>query len=280
MLSYRHSYHAGNHADVLKHIVLVQLLTYLARKDKPFWYIDTHAGAGRYRLDKDATTNRAEFHDGIERLWHAPNVPDEIGRYVEIVRSLNHSESLQLYPGSPQFANELMRAGDRLWLFELHPADYETLRAGYSDSKAVRVAKQDGFTSLKSLLPPEPRRALIMIDPSYEMQDDYTRVVTTLADARERFATGVYAIWYPLLKRTEAAALPEKLLGVAGDRWLDVRMTVRAGRDQHAGLYGSGMFVANPPHTLPTVMNAIMPSLTGLLAQDSTATYEVNFNIP
>lgn len=281
MLSYRHNFHAGNHADVLKHIVQIELLDYLTRKDKRLWYIDTHAGAGRYRLERDGPATRAEFRDGIERLWQAPDLPAGAARYVDVVRRANPSDELRFYPGSPLIAQHMVRRGDRLWLFELHPADHETLAATFGENaKAVRVARGDGFAGLRGLLPPEPRRALTMIDPSYELDADYADVVSALQDARLRFASGVYAIWYPLLKLAAAEKLPAALINAAGDRWLDVRMTVRQGRDRHSGLFGSGMLVVNPPHTLPAFLEATLPQVKALLAQDSSATFQIDYRIP
>ncbi len=195
--------------------------------------------------------------------------------------SINHDNKLRVYPGSPRIALCLLRPGDRLWLFELHPADHEYLATEFSaHTDPVRVAQQDGYQGLKGLLPPEPRRALTMIDPSYELATDYRAVVTALQDARERFATGCYAIWYPLLKNAAAERLPAELIAAAGERWLNVSLTVRAGRDQHAGLYGSGMFIVNPPHTLPAFLAETMPRLTELLAQDRTAHFDIDYRIP
>lgn len=281
MLSYRHSFHAGNHADALKHLVQIELLRYLMRKDKRLWYIDTHAGAGSYRLGESGRAERPEYRDGIERLWRAADLPPGIERYVALVRTANRDDQLQLYPGSPAIAQQLLRPSDRSWLFELHPSDYGYLEAEFKRSaKSTRVARQDGFAGLQGLLPPEPRRALIMIDPSYELDDDYTRVIAAMSDARQRFATGCYAIWYPRLIHAAAEQLPDALAAAAGERWLNVSMTVREGRDRHAGLFGSGMFIVNPPHTLPAFLDDTLPRLTELLAQDKTAAFKVDYRIP
>lgn len=274
MLSYRHSYHAGNHADVLKHIVLVDLLHYLTAKDKPLWYIDTHAGAGQYRVDSAGSNN--ESSDGIERLWKANDLPDAVQRYVDRVRLCNPDGKLAHYPGSPRLAHDSVREGDRLWLSELHPADHTLLAEHFRRDANVRVQKADGFAVMRALLPPEPRRALVMIDPSYEVKSDYSRLVDSLVDARRRFATGVYAIWYPLLVRREAEKLGQQLIKAAGPRWLDVSMTVRKPSGERAGLYGSGVFVINPPHTLPATLADLMPKLTALLAQDTSANFNLN----
>ena len=280
MLSYRHSYHAGNHADVLKHTVLVELLRYLCEKDKRLWYIDTHAGSGMYRLDVNGSVRNGEFHDGIGRLWNAANLPDALQRYLDLVRCCNPDGELTRYPGSPWLADKMLRRGDRLWLSELHPADHETLRAMFQDAKYARVQQTDGFASLRSLLPPEPRRGLIVVDPSYEVKSDYTRLIECLADARRRFPTGVYAIWYPLLRTREAVGFSKNLSAVAGPRSLNVQMTVRDGRGERPGLYGSGMYVVNPPHTLAAALEELMPAMVRLLAQDSAAAFRLEFALP
>jgi len=280
MLSYRHSYHAGNHADVLKHSVLVALLRYLTEKDKRLWYIDTHAGAGMYRLDNNRAAYTSESRDGIERLWLAKDLPDAVQRYVDFIRQINPDGKLRNYPGSPVIAEHLLRAGDKLWLSELHSTDHATLDERYQHSRHVRVQKVDGFKALTGLLPPEPRRALVMIDPSYEVKSDYARVVDALRDAQRRFATGVYAVWYPMLGSREAESLGDELRAAAGPRWLDVRLQVRVGRTADAGLYGSGLFVLNPPHKLPDVLQSILPYLSKVLSQDEYAAYQLEHEIP
>ncbi|OGT06154.1 MAG: 23S rRNA (adenine(2030)-N(6))-methyltransferase RlmJ, partial [Gallionellales bacterium RBG_16_57_15] len=205
MLSYRHAFHAGNHADVLKHFVEVQLLRYLAQKDKPFWYIDTHAGAGCYALDSGYATQNAEYESGIARLWQRDDLPAPLAEYVELVKRLNPDGQLRLYPGSPLVALELLREQDRLRLFELHPSDSEILRENFAGHGAqVLIQAADGFGALKALLPPPPRRALVLIDPPYEDKQDYRRVTAALCEGLQRFANGIYAVWYPQLQRAEA----------------------------------------------------------------------------
>ena len=181
MLSYRHAFHAGNHADVLKHFIEVQLLRYLAQKEKPFWYIDTHAGAGCYELDNGYATQNAEYESGITQLWVRDDLPETLADYVSLVKRINPEGQLKLYPGSPMVALELLREQDRMRLFELHPTDHELLLQNFHrhDSQ-VLIQRADGFGSLKALLPPPPRRALVLIDPPYEEKQDYQRVVSAL----------------------------------------------------------------------------------------------------
>jgi 23S rRNA (adenine2030-N6)-methyltransferase len=289
MLSYRHAFHAGNHADVLKHLVLVQALDYLASKDKPFWYIDTHAGAGRYELDAPAALKTAEFRGGIGRLWAGATPakvqlpaawPAAIERYLEQVRALNPDGRLLHYPGSPQIARQLLRAQDRLRLFELHSSDLKLLDGwlGASDKRCT-VTAGDGLAALKALLPPPPRRALVLIDPSYEVKDDYRQVATALGDALHRFASGVYLVWYPLLARADAARLPAALRRQVSGDWLDVTLSVRGPAADGLGMHGSGMFVANPPWTLPEALRAAMPVLVKLLGEDAQAGFTLQHKI-
>lgn len=281
MLSYRHSFHAGNHADVLKHLVLVELLTCITARDKPFWYIDTHAGAGLYDLKAPPGAGRPEFEDGIGRLWSSSNGSASIAKYLDLVRRLNPGKQLRVYPGSPWFARELARPDDRLWLFELHPADYGVLAEGVAAAdRRVRAAPTDGFDGLRGLLPPQPRRALVMIDPSYELAADYNAVTDSVAGALRRFATGIYAIWYPCLQARDAQQMPSRLRKIAGPRWLDARLTVGSPPGERPGLYGSGVFVINPPHTLPAALADALPVLAATLGRDDSAGSRLDFEIP
>lgn len=280
MLSYRHAFHAGNYADVLKHFVLLQLLEYYCRKDKPFWYIDTHAGAGVYSLTEGYATKNAEFAAGIGRLWNTADLPLPLQAYVAEIRALNANGKLEFYPGSPWLAWHAVREQDKLRLFELHPSDHEILAANFADvSRQVKVDKADGFDGLKALLPPATRRAVVLIDPPYEDKGDYARVVASLRDALKRFATGCYAIWYPLLQRNESRQLVEQLRGVAGNNWLHASLTVHTPGADGFGMHGSGMFIVNPPYTLPQVLQQVMPYLRDALQIDSGASFELSHQI-
>ena len=217
MLSYRHAFHAGNHADVLKHFIEVQLLRYLAQKDKPFWYIDTHAGAGCYALDSGYATQNAEYESGIARLWERDDLPAPLAEYVALVKRINPDGQMKLYPGSPLVALELLREQDRMRLFELHPTDSEILQQNFAGhGTQVLMQTADGFGALKALLPPPPRRALVLIDPPYEDKQDYQRVVSALREGLKRFANGVYAVWYPQLQRAECAPVARAAQTAAG----------------------------------------------------------------
>jgi len=278
LLSYRHGFHAGNHADVLKHVVLVQLLRHLTRKDKPLWVIDTHAGAGCYSLERGYAAKNAEFATGIGRLWSRSDLPTPLADYVAQVRSVNPDGVLRNYPGSPQIALQLTREQDRLRLFELHTNECKALQEHFRGAgRRVAVVAGDGFAGLKAVLPPPSRRGLVLVDPSYETASDYRAVPTAVRDALERFATGTYAVWYPRLPRREADELPRKLLRLATGDWLHVQLDVRAPRADRFGLHGSGVFVFNPPWQLEADVRPALPTLVAALGQDEGAAYDLQF---
>lgn len=271
MLSYRHAFHAGNHADVLKHFVEVQLLRHLAHKDKAFWYIDTHAGAGCYSLDSGYATQNAEYASGISRLWERDDLPAPLAEYVSLVRHFNPDGLLKLYPGSPLIALQLLREQDRMRLFEMHPADSVLLQKTFkSRGSRVLIETGDGFRALKSVLPPPPKRALVLIDPPYEDKQDYQRVVSALREGLKRFATGVYALWYPQLNRPETGLLPGLLKSLPARSWLHVALGVNSA---DTGMRGSGMFIINPPWSLHETLKQTMPYLVQHLAQDGQANF-------
>ena len=272
MLSYRHAFHAGNHADVLKHLVLIQLSRYLCRKDKPFWYIDSHAGAGAYALDSAQAVKLAEYRNGIGRLWGRKALPAAVADYLELVRAANPGGSLKAYPGSPDFAQRTMRVQDRLRIFEMHSRDVLRLREHFDGAgKQVIVEHGDGFAALKALLPPPSRRALVLIDPAYEEKQDYERVVHALKDCLQRFPGGIYQVWYPQLTRLESHELPARLKRLPASNWLHVTLRVRTPAADGFGMHGSGLFVLNPPWTLQATLQAVMPWLVEVLGQDEGA---------
>jgi 23S rRNA (adenine2030-N6)-methyltransferase len=278
MLSYRHGFHAGNHADVLKHVVLVQLLRQLIRKDKPLWMIDTHAGAGSYSLERGFAAAKMEYSNGIGRLWSRGDLPAALADYVDQVRQANPDGSLRIYPGSPQIALQLMRTQDRLRLFELHGNESRALQEHFAGAgRRVAVVAGDGFAGLKAVLPPPSRRGLALIDPSYELVADYRAVRAAIRDAFARFATGTYAVWYPQLQRREAQSLPDELQRLAAGDWLHVWLRVKAPAADGFGLHGSGMFVFNPPWKLEAGLRAAMPTLVDALGQDPHAAFGLTF---
>ncbi len=277
MLSYRHAFHAGNHADVLKHIIVVQLLRHFNQKDKAYWYIDTHAGAGVYGLQHGYAAQNREFSSGIEKLWVAtsPGMPSAVSDYLNEVRALNADGQLRYYPGSPYLAWRLLREQDRLRLFELHTTEIEVLRHNFRDAgRRAIIYDGDGFTGIKALLPPLPRRGLTLIDPAYENKQDYTLTLRCVEASLQRFATGCYAIWYPQISRLEAQRFPTQLKSLPVSHWLNLTLTVSQPANG-VGLFGSGMFIVNPPYTLAAAMRETLAYLADKLGQDTAACYKI-----
>jgi len=276
MLSYRHAFHAGNHADVLKHAVVVQLLHYLAQKDKAYWYIDTHAGAGVYSLEEGYATKTGEFETGIGKLWGRTDLPPMLADYVDEVAALNPDGNLRFYPGSPYLAWRLMREQDRMRLFELHSTEIDVLKHNFRDAgRRAMIYAGDGFDGVKALLPPPPRRALTLIDPSFEDKRDYTRTLNCVEESLKRFATGTYAIWYPQVTRPESQRFADQLKKLQESNWLHVTLTVSQPPSDGFGLFGSGMFILNPPYTLAKMLKDTMPWLVQALGQDKAAQFKV-----
>ena len=284
MFSYRHAFHAGNHADVLKHTVLIQLLHYLNLKETPYTYIDTHAGAGLYRLEDAFAKKNKEFESGITRLWKRPSLPPALEQYVQFISTCNPDGVLRYYPGSPHCAHAIVRSSDKLRLYELHPTEGKNLAQHFrkldthATHQGIRLPKKqtmiyalDGFDGLKAQLPPPSRRGLILIDPSYEDKRDYRRVKEALADALIRFATGMYMVWYPLLNRMESRQMFSKLKQLPTQNWLHVTLTIRTPAPDGFGLHSSGLFIINPPHVLHTTLKETMPYLVQALGEDSNA---------
>ena len=281
MLSYRHAFHSGNHADILKHFCLMTVLEYFKLKDKPFCYIDTHAGAGLYNLYSAEAQKIGEYKEGIQRLWNSDTLPSALEHFRQII--LNCLSNIQEhYCGSPWLAQSLCRSQDRLRLFELHPTDAELLRQNMREidhPNRAQVFCDDGFRGLLSMLPPPSRRAVVLIDPPYEQKQDYRQVVETLQAALKKFATGCYLIWYPCLSRQESQLLPEELKKLSPENHLQAELYVHSPRTDGFGMHGSGMFIINPPYTLPAILQTILPALVQLLAQDQTGHFVLNTQI-
>ena len=275
MLAYRHAFHAGNHADVLKHITLTLVLRYMNQKDKSYRLIDTHAGAGGYSLEGQYAQKKGEYLQGVARLWDREpgELPEAVADYMALVRQFNPEGQLEQYPGSPAFAKMLLRVQDQLRLYELHPTDHRILEAFLGSVKGAEVKDTDGFDGLKSQVPPSSRRAVVLMDPSYEGHGDYSKVIASLREAILRFPEGVYMVWYPQVSKLEAAQLPRRLEGLAPKGWLHARLTVQQPDSQGFGLAGSGMFILNPPYTLHDQLLAVLPYLTEVLGQYDGATY-------
>jgi 23S rRNA (adenine2030-N6)-methyltransferase len=323
MLSYRHAFHAGNHADVLKHMTLIATLKYLTQKDAGITVIDTHAGAGLYRLDGDYAQKSAESDEGVRKLLSndifksKPGLSQQniaqaatetiaiaLQDYVDCIQSFN-AKGLKIYPGSPFVMHSQLRSGTgtdtsgassaprhKLKLFELHGADATALHgnmAQLQEGRMISVERADGFDALRALLPPPNKRALVLIDPSYEMKSDYARVKAAVQDAMARFPTGTYVVWYPVIPRAESHDLPRRLKALAQQAkkpWLHA--TLNIGQEpmpktatpqinistdgkplptKRPGLRESGMFLINPPHTLKASLNAALPQVLAALGR-------------
>lgn len=280
MLSYRHSFHAGNYADVLKHIVLMLILENLKLKEKGFFYLDTHSGVGRYRLSSNESEKTGEYKEGIERLWDQTDLPEDVARYVKMIKKLNYGgKELRYYAGSPLIAAELLRPQDRALLVELHPSDYPILRKNFSDYKNVTVKCDNGFQQVKATLPPKERRGLVLIDPPYELKEDYDLVVKAIEEGYKRFATGTYAIWYPVVLRQQTKRIFKGLEATGIRKILKIELSVRPDSDQR-GMTASGMVVINPHWTLETQMKEILPYLTKTLVPEGTGSWTVDWITP
>jgi 23S rRNA (adenine2030-N6)-methyltransferase len=288
MLSYRHAFHAGNHADVLKHFVQVQLHLYMNQKDTAYTYIDTHSGAGVYALDSRESAKTAEFITGIGPLWERTDLPAPLADYLALVKGMNPSGKLRYYPGSPYVADQMTRPQDRLRLFELHPADSKILFDNFRKVEAhkaeqgerargrrVMIERGDGFLSLKALLPPPSRRALVLVDPPYEIKDDYRRVKDALEEALGRFPAGMFAVWYPVLQRMESRQFADRLKRLPAKEWLNVTLTISTPGPDGVGLHSSGMFILNPPYTLEPMLREVLPYLVQVLGKDGGATFTI-----
>jgi 23S rRNA (adenine2030-N6)-methyltransferase len=260
VLSYRHAFHAGNHADVLKHLVLTQVLSYLTAKPKPLCYCESHAGAGVYRLDSPQAVKTLDYQGGIARLWGRQDLPVALATYVALVRSLNPDGVLVRYPGSPWLAHRLLRATDRLVLHELHGSEIGPLRDNFAGDRRVQVHEGDGYSGLIAALPPQERRGLVLLDPAYEVKTDYRQVVDTLIQAHRRFATGVYALWYPVLHPRRSDDLERALTRSGIRRVQRYELSIRSA-GQGPGLGTSGMILINPPWNL---LETLRPSLAYL----------------
>lgn len=284
MFSYRHGFHAGNHADVLKHITLLSCIALLHKKDTPLMLIDTHAGAGIYNLKDRFAQTSEESSEGILKLVKQAtehSLSEGIRAYLELIAQLpGQTKDIEIYPGSPYLLWQSMRSQDKLRLIELHPSDFPDLK---SNMKSLQLRRQDikveesnGFLALKAYLPPPSRRGLILIDPSYEDKGDYHQVIQSLQDAFKRFATGVYLIWYPILSRLDAKDFPDRLKKLCLEHqlpWLQAELRIKEVTE--SGLSASGMWVINPPWQLKESLQKDLPLLQEILQIDGAGHYHL-----
>lgn len=276
MLSYRHIFHAGNFADVFKHAIVGLLVQALKRKDKPFFYLDTHAGSGRYDLQGSAAQKNREHLYGIARLWARPEASPLLKPYLDAVAALNSPGSLRYYPGSPRLVRHLLRERDRMALCELHSTDYEWLSREFSSDGQVAVHATDGYQALKAFLPPPERRGLVLIDPAFELKDERERLLKALLEAYRRWPTGVYAVWFPILDRDITDAFYRRLRNSGMAKILLAELCV--GPETSAlGMYGTGMVVINPPWQLDDDLKVLLPQLREILAEPGQGGWRVEW---
>lgn len=278
MLSYRHSFHAGNHADVLKHIVQSLILNALQQKDKPFVYHDTHSGVGRYDLTQEWSEKTGEYKQGIARIWQQNVTPSAIDSYLAAIKALNNGNTLRYYPGSPRVARTHLRPQDRMVLTELHPSDYPLLEQEFQRDRQVAIYKEDGFARLKASLPPKERRGLVLIDPPYELAKEYRDVVQAIAQSYKRWSTGIYAIWYPVVNRCDIDDMLEGLANLGIRKILQIELGVAPDTNER-GMTASGMIVINPPWKLESEMQEILPFLKQAIAP-VTGHFKVEWVVP
>lgn len=274
-MNYRHVYHAGNFADVLKHVVLALVITHLKKKETPFRVIDTHAGIGVYDLTSEAAQKTGEWRDGIARIWGegAGPLPDDVrallAPYLDVVSALNPDGRLSVYPGSPEVARSLLRRGDQLVANELHPDDAATLAAHFNDDRQVKTLSLDGWIALKSLLPPKERRGVVLIDPPFEQPRELDRMIEGVREGLKRFATGIYLLWYPIKDPRVIARFAQMSVALA-PKVLRAEVVIREPR-QIDVLNGTGLIILNPPWQLDEEIDRILPFLARRLAQGQGA---------
>ncbi|MDQ2695220.1 MAG: 23S rRNA (adenine(2030)-N(6))-methyltransferase RlmJ [Pseudomonadota bacterium] len=267
MFSYRHGFHAGNFADVFKHAILVQLVLALRQKDKPFFVLDTHAGAGRYDLHAEAARRTAEAAAGIGRLWGRGAAGPELRAYLDAVAALNPTGGLAWYPGSPRLIRSLLREGDRLAAVEAQAAEYARLKAEFAADPQVAVHCRDGYESLKALLPPRERRGLVFIDPPYDRPGEFQRLLDGLTLLRQRWPGGIVAVWYPILERAPSARFQRQLKDLGIPAVLAAELGLRP-YDNSLGMNGCGMIIINPPWRLDATLRRLLPELLEVLQAD------------
>jgi 23S rRNA (adenine2030-N6)-methyltransferase len=275
-MNYRHAYHAGNFADAFKHIVLVALIKAMSRKDKPFCFLDTHAGIGIYDLMATAAKKSGEADSGITKIYNAPNPPALIQDYLACVAQFNEltPDQLRYYPGSPGFARRLLRPQDKMVLTELHEDDWQSLKKNFPHYKQVAIHHQDGYQALKAFLPPKERRGLTLIDPPYEKPNELTTVVTALAEAVTRFATGVFALWYPIKDSRSLTKLHHAFQNKLPYPLLITELCIYP-ETLGTELNGCGMLIVNPPWQLHETIQEILPWLWNVLSPNKQGRYNI-----
>ena len=265
-MNYRHAFHAGNHADVFKHIVLTRLIALMSRKEQPFAYLDTHAGIGLYDLKGDQANRTGEYLEGIARLWDQKNLPAITADYMQVLHKMNPDGELRYYPGSPEWARRLTRSQDRILLNEKHPEDGVMLKANMKGDRRVAVHLGEGWHVPRALLPVAEKRAVMLIDPPFEKLDEMQRCVESLKDAISRMRQTVVAIWYPIKDKRQLRRFYQDLAASGAPKLLQVELFVHP-LDTPSSLNGSGLAIANPPWGLEEELRELLPWLAKTLGQ-------------
>ncbi|MCL4800146.1 MAG: 23S rRNA (adenine(2030)-N(6))-methyltransferase RlmJ [Burkholderiales bacterium] len=284
MLSYRHLFHAGNFADVFKHALLVRLLAALARKEKPFCYLDTHAGTGRYDLEHAWAQKAREFEHGIARVWQRADAPAALAEYLALVRAENPDGVLRRYPGSPCIARRMLRPGDRMVLTELNRSDFAELAERFAGDRQVQVRRMDGYEALGAFLPPPEHRGLVLIDSAFDRAGEFARIAAALAGAHRRWATGTYAVWYPIVEPPAVRRFEREVAETGIRRILQLALEVAPERGAGAlpagWMHGCGMLVVNPPWRLDEEAGPLLDWLRAALGRNGHGAGAVRWLVP
>lgn len=278
MLSYRHGYHAGNAADVLKHFILTYVLDYIKKKDKGFIFIDSHAGAGKYLISDPYMQKNKEYLQGIEKILQLKNDNIFLKKYLDLVKSINFNSDLKIYPGSCFLAARSLRPNDNLYFFELHPKEFLNLKKNFENDSRVIIENRDSYQRLKKLLPPKEKRAVILIDPSYELKDEYEKVSEMLSDCYKKFPLGVYIIWYPVLKNKKSEKF---IFNVLKKKYKNLSHVEMITDNLNNGMQGSGLFILNCPWSIENDIKKSLETIFDCLKKNNNVskfTFKNNIN--
>lgn len=276
-MNYRHAFHAGNHADVLKHIILSRIITLLTQKDTPIAYLDTHAGIGLYDLQASEASRTGEWLEGIKPLFDTPNPPALITPYIDIIKALNVSNTLRYYPGSPTIAKALMRPQDHIILNEKHPEDSLVLKKNFKHDRNTTIHSQDGWLLPKAVLPTQEKRIVVLIDPPFEQENELELCVKSLTESIKRMRQAIVIIWYPIKDQKTLNHFYNSLKQSNAPKLLKAELMIKPA-DNDLGLNGSGMIIANPPWKLESELLSLLPFLTNVLTED-TGKWQINWLI-
>ena len=278
MLSYRHGYHAGNAADVLKHFILTYVLDYIKKKDKGFIFIDSHAGAGKYLISDPYMQKNKEYLQGIKKILQLKNDNIFLKKYLDLIKSINFNSELKIYPGSCFLAARSLRPNDNLYFFELHPKEFLNLKKNFENDSRVIIENRDSYQRLNKLLPPKEKRAVILIDPSYELKDEYEKVLKMLSDCYKKFPLGVYIIWYPVLKNKKSEKF---IFNVLKKNYKNLSHVEMITDNLNNGMQGSGLFILNCPWSIENDIKKSLETIFDCLKKNNNVskfTFKNNIN--